>query len=115
MNKKSEDIAEQEENKEIALLLLCANVFGAIIRQNTINMAIVSTFIEVTKTVRTLGNSEVIVKLEKLLDETKLLSPELDGIDKQIHKLATAWVEEERLKSAGETPADESIENPGVR
>lgn len=97
--------------KETELLLVCTNLFGTIVKQNNINMAMVSTFIEVAKTIRGLGNSEVIVKLESLLHLTKLQTPELEGIEKQIRRLADAWSEENDVENAEEILPDESPEN----
>ena len=107
-----ENVREAEGSKEVRLFLLCAKIFGTVVRQNTINMATVSTFIEVAKTVRALGNSEIIVKLETVLEQAKLQTSELDEIERNIHRLAKDWAEENDIGIIGDLSADESRENP---
>jgi len=106
-----ENAARVTGTKEAELLLVCTKLFGTIVKQNNINMATVSTFIEVAKTIRGLGNSEVIVKLESLLQLTKLQTPELEGIEKQIRRLADGWSGEDDVENAEEILPDESPEN----
>jgi len=107
-----ENAAGVDGTEDAELLLVCTKIFGVVIRQNNINMATVSTFIEVAKTIRGLGNSEVIIKLESLLELAKLQTPELDGIEKHLSRLANAWARENGVENAEEILPDESPENP---